>query len=128
MARTYPPKKCKNPACPNKSFTPRRSNQLFCDGCKDNFYNDKRREKNNTVFQREKQLRWNANTLEKLSKDPLYEKGVPVDILKHERIDLKVYTHKMKNRKTDRTVYFSHNYGLEWTGTKPAIFLIHHVK
>ncbi len=129
MARTYPQKKCKNPECPNKSFTPRRSNQLFCEGgCKDNYHNDKRREENTTVFHREKQLRRNAKTLEMLHKDPDYKTGVPVNILKLLKIDLMVCTHQRKNPTTEKTVYWFHNYGLESTGVKPSVYLIHHSK
>jgi hypothetical protein len=54
-----------------------------------------------------------------------YPEGVPRQIIKHEKIDIKLYTDSGKNPKTGGAVFWSHNYGVELIGKDPDLFQIH---
>jgi hypothetical protein len=129
MPFAYPKKKCKNPNCPNGHFIPKRQDQLFCPGCKDNYHNNNRREASAIFQKREKQLRHNAKRLEYLYTCGLYPNGIPDIIIKHEKIDLQLYTHRNQNATSGATVSWSHNYGIEKIADTPSkLYCIHQRK
>ena len=121
MPFKYPRISCKNTDCPNKLFTPKRSDQLYCDHiCKDYSNNLLKRIKNKTAFKREKTLRNNANSLEEIYNNPLYpDKTIPELILLHEKIDVLTFTDMSTDKKTGRKIIWSHNYGIELINTSP---------
>jgi hypothetical protein len=128
MPFVSPKKKCKNPHCPTGHFIPKRPDQLFCPGCKDHYHNNNRREASAVFQKREKQLRHNAKRLHYLMDCGQYPDGVPDIIIKHEKIDLKLYTDRTMNDVTKATVSWSHNYGIERISANPILYKIYHRK
>jgi hypothetical protein len=126
MANEYPKRKCLNPNCPNIWFTPRRLDHLHCDGCKNKKHNAQRKKDNETIFARERVLRHNMRRLKYVHETGFYPETVPVEIIKHEKINLRVYTDTGKNAQTGGTVFWSHDYGIEVISKVPRpIFQIH---
>jgi hypothetical protein len=127
MPIKYPKKQCKNPICATGSFVPDRPNQLFCDEqCKNHFHNTEKKKARESIFKREKILKHNYKTLEKLKKESAYKKQVPEYILLHEKFDLTAFTDQSINEPSKRKINWSHGYGLELIAESPVnTYFIH---
>jgi hypothetical protein len=128
MAKAPEKRKCLNPECPNDGFVARRSDQLHCDGCKNKRHNARRKHDKENRFRREGILRRNAKRLEIIFKMDFFPDGVPAAILKHEQIDLLIYTDNGRNEITGGTIYWSHDFGIEIISKLPKLYKVHHRK
>src|SRR5437868_12761526 len=107
-------KKCKNLKCEEKQFLPRRKDQLFCDKiCKNDYHNEQKKLLNEVDYKREKLIRENTKKLQKLYEDPRYKSGVPEQIIRHEKIQLNLFTDQGIITNTGCTILWYHNYGLQ---------------
>lgn len=127
MPIIYAKRKCKNPSCADRHFVPLRPDQLFCDKqCKNHYHNQLKKKKKETVFSKELVLKQNYESLKKLSQNPAYRKSVPELILKHEKVNLTVFTDQGVNQTTNRKILWSHDLGLELLGETPSRnYIIH---
>ena len=126
MPRQYPKKDCVNSDC-KMSFTPQRRNQLFCiSQCRINHNNDKRREKNLTVYRLEKELKRNEKILMKLMASPTYKDDQIAEIfIVHEGFNFDVSSDTKLNSKTRQLIRWSHAYGIEIKDPAHKTFTIH---
>lgn len=127
MPIKYLKRKCKNPFCFQKEFVPKRSDQLFCDQqCKNYFHNEEKKKKRDTVFSKEKILKHNYEALKKLSIYSDHNQLVPDIILKHEKVNLKVFTDQGINETTKGKILWSHGFGLELASHPSSGYYIIH--
>jgi hypothetical protein len=87
-------------------------------------HNHQKKIDSETIYAREKALRYNARRLEYIHSQ-YASNDVPALILTYEKIQITVFTDAGKNPKTGGTVYWSHNYGVEKTGENPKTFRIY---
>lgn len=122
-----PARKCLNPVCPKKSFAPVRTDQKFCSKeCKNDYHNVQRRIRNREIYGLEKVIRENEKKLARLYNSPLYrDHAVPEELLAYEQIAMSVHSDTNMNKKTNRSILWSHAYGIEYTGTVPRVYVIH---
>jgi hypothetical protein len=127
MPIKYPKRQCKNPSCSQREFVPKRSDQLFCDQeCKNYYHNQEKKKKKETVFNKEKILKHNYESLKKLYTYSDYKQLVPEIILKHEKINLTVFTDQGVNEATNRKILWSHGFGLELASHPSSGYYIIH--
>jgi len=125
--RIYPKKLCINPEC-KKSFIPHDRRQNYCSAqCRNNFFNDRRHEENQTKYKDEGVLREMDKKLGKI-----YEKNVMInqtyvslEVLKYEGIDPNLCVRTVQNDLTKQAIRWYYSYGLEIKDTERKTFLIH---
>lgn len=118
-----PFKRCKNREC-TRMFAPR-SNKLFCSTrCKNKYHNDRSRDPQNPVVQRNKRLKHNDAVLLKLFVRPISSK-VPKAILEYEDYDFNCFTGRTTNQATGVPIHWIYVFGLEKNKSEVETYTVH---
>lgn len=127
MSVTLAKIKCLNEDCTIGYFSPKRSDQKFCDEqCKNHYHNKQKKQDKQSTFSREQVLKHNHHVLEKLYRSGRYKDGIPEMILVHEGFEITVFTDQQTNEITGQRILWSHGYGVEVIGhEKPYLYNIH---
>jgi hypothetical protein len=125
--RRYPATTCKNPVCKTE-FEPHDRRQQYCESqCRINANNDKRFHANKTRFSDEKQARLNNRILESIWTKLAGQKQklVEMQILEWEQFQFSGQAVTTKNAKTNNSIRWYYDYGLELVNHAKKLFEIH---